>query len=62
LVIAGGRLAFGIGCWGLRDQELSFDGVKARVIKVNGAYLVPSFPEDPDVWDGRPGFARKVAK
>jgi hypothetical protein len=53
----------GAGTWDLRDQELSFDGVKARVIKVNGAYrIVPSFPDDPDLWDGRLGFAREVAK
>jgi hypothetical protein len=51
------------GTWGLRDQELSLDGMKARVIKVNGAYrIVISFPEDPDLWDGRLGFARDVTR
>lgn len=51
------------GAWELRDQELSLDGMKARVIKVNGAYrIVPSFPEDPDLWDGSLGFAREVTR
>lgn len=51
------------GTWDLRDQELSLDVMKARVIKVNSAYrIVPSFPDDPDLWDGRLGFAREVAR
>lgn len=51
------------GTWDLRDQELSLDGMKARVIRVNGAYrIIPFFPNDPDLWDGRLGFGRQVAK
>jgi hypothetical protein len=51
------------GTWELHDQELWLDGMKARVIKVNSAYrIVPSFPEEPDLWDGRLGFAREVAR
>jgi hypothetical protein len=51
------------GAWDLREQELSLAGMKARVIKVSGAYrIVPSFPDDPDLWDGRLGFAREVPR
>jgi hypothetical protein len=51
------------GTWELHDQELSLGGVNARVIKVNGLYrIVPSFPEDPDLWDGRLGYAREAAR
>jgi hypothetical protein len=51
------------GTWAFADWELSLAGMKARVIKVNGALrIVPSFPEDPDLWDGRLGFAREAAR
>jgi hypothetical protein len=51
------------GTWAFLDWELSFAGTKARVIKVNGALrIVPSFPEDPDLWDGRLGFVREVPR
>lgn len=52
------------GNWGLDDWNLSLDsGVKARVIKANGAYrIIVSFPDNPDLWDGRLGFARETAR
>ena len=51
------------GTWDLRDQELSLSGMKARVIRVNGAYhIIPFFPDDADLWDGRLGFGRSAAR
>jgi hypothetical protein len=51
------------GNWGLDDWNLSLDSVKARVIRANGAYrIVVSFPDNPDLWDGRLGFAREAAR
>ena len=41
------------------DWNLSLEGLDARVIKANGTYrIVVAFPDDPDLWDGRLGFAR----
>jgi hypothetical protein len=51
------------GKWELDDWNLSLDLVYARVIKANGAYrIVVSFPDDPDLWDGRFGFARESGR
>ena len=51
------------GSWRLDDWNISLDGVKARVIKANGAYrIVVSFPDDADLWDGRLGFEHEAGK
>jgi len=49
------------GRWRLDGDELDLSGRPARVIGVrDGLRIVPSFPEDPDLWDGDLGFARDV--
>lgn len=51
------------GQWSLDDWNLSLEGVDARVIKANSTYrIVVAFPDDPDLWDGRLGFARDATR